>query len=564
MILWLTTAWGMSAGTKGLLLGILRAHGLNSGDLLFYSLHSKAKDLQKYNPKARSPDKALPPKAAMNFARQDLAQLCDTMRPKVIVINDEATLRTITQKPYSLTQVRGSVYQFSGIPCLVMCPVAHIYNMNHGKFEFGLYLAKLLRYHNGTERTYPKFEQIICKTFADVRQCVALSETGVLIASDTETANQFITVVSHTFAFGDRLLTFTIPFFDPFLEDGCYWRDPDEETAVRMELAKLHKNKTPKCLQNGMYDTAYFIEAGWEFNEYIVDTYHIMHSLWCESPKALHEICSYFLDNYVYWKDEAKGVKEEGFGRTHDDVEQYWRYNGLDTYWLWLAAVELVKRVTQIDWAMRNYSDEFSLAVGPCLSASLRGIKVDPSRHAQIMEQKRKDADDGIRDLRELTCEPDFNPYSTHDVAWWVYDVLGAQTTRLQRDKGEKPTGRAKKKLGVRSTDEKVLKLMKEQRNAVLSNFIDRLLRAKKPAGVLSKYGNFHKLTRRGRFLCWLNPAGTETSRFNSGSSQFWVGTNGQNIPKKLACETKCGGRKIISSDSSFSNFCLPGLEPLV
>src|SRR6185503_13333134 len=191
MILWLTGKNGYSATTKALLLGVLRAHGLASNDILFYSLLNKTEDLIKYNYKARVLDKALPPKSAMSFAREDLAEMCRVFKPKVIVCNDEPSLRAITKQPYTLSQVRGSVYDFTGIPCLVLAPINHIYTVNHGKFEFGLYLAKLLRLHSGKQGQYPKFEQIICKTLADVKQCVALAEQGVMIAEDTETANQF-------------------------------------------------------------------------------------------------------------------------------------------------------------------------------------------------------------------------------------------------------------------------------------------------------------------------------------------------------------------------------------
>jgi len=71
---------------------------------------------------------------------------------------------------------------------------------------------------------------------------------------------------------------------------------------------------------------------------------------------------------------------------------------------------------------------------------------------------------------------------------------------------------------------------MKEQRNFFLSNAIERILRAKKPQAILSKYGKWHALTLHGRFHSWHNAAATETFRFNSGSCQFWTGTNGQNL----------------------------------
>jgi hypothetical protein len=397
--------------------------------------------------------------------------------------------------------------------------------MNHGRFVFGLDLAKIGRYAKGEQRQEPAFDFRLCKTVADVREHCRWAKEALFVATDTETSFGCITVVSFTYNRGGALITFCVPFFDPWKASGAYWSQ-DDFAAVLILLEDFMDAEVPKAMQNGMYDCAYFIEAGIPPRNYILDTKDMMHAIWIEAPKALHEIASYFLDNYRYWKDDAKGVQEDDWGKTTDAIEKYWRYNGLDTYYTWLCARELLSRVVKLTWAVRNYNNNISLAAGPCLAASLRGMLVDKKRHGYIMAKKREEASKALEHVKRFTNTADFNPRSPQDTGWFLYDVLGAKQTRLQ--KGKKP------KYGKKSADEKVLKLIREQRNFLADEFIDRHLAAKKPAGVLSNFGDLSRLCRNGRFLSWLGPSATKTFRFNSTKSQFWTGRNAQNVQGPL------------------------------
>lgn len=519
MILWLTNKYGYSAATKGLLLTALKAHGVASTDIMFNSLHHKVPDLAEY------PKKKVPVSVNVRAALHALGQDCSILQPHLIICNDEATLRCITGEPYTLSQVRGSVYEFQGIPVIVLDAVGNMYAMNHGSWMWGLDMAKVVRFAHGKQNKLPAFNYRLASTMRDIERLVEESAGATLIATDRETFAGNISCTGYTYDFGGHLTSVCVPFFDPWTASGCFWPEGDFSRVLRA-LKHLHANPVPKALQNGMYDCAYDIEAGMPLNNYIYDTQYLMHSIWCEAPKALHEISSYFLDNYRYWKDDAKGVQEDGFGKTHADIERYWRYNGLDTYYTWLDTRELVSRISKLPWAMANYSERIALALGPCLAASLRGLRTNKARHAFIMAKKSAEAHEGLENVRRLVHVKDYNPRSKTDAAWFIYDVCGAKVTRLQKGK--------RSKYGLKSCDEKVLKLMKEQGNPMLNVYIRRHLDAKKPAAVISKYGNMQELCRNGRFLSWLNPSGTTTSRFNSGGSQYWTGTNAQNIPMPI------------------------------
>lgn len=400
--------------------------------------------------------------------------------------------------------------------------IKSIYQLNHGKFVFQLDLARIVRYARGQIKKEPPFQYYRCQKLSEVQAHCEAAKKATLIAEDIETITGFISSISFTYDKDGFLITFCVPFFDPWNEDGCYWRSHDEEVAVRLALADLNDCEVPKGMQNGVYDCAYLILEGMIPKNYFYDSQSLMHSIWVEAPKALHNISSYFIDRYVYWKDDAKGIQEDGYGKTREDIEIYWRYNGLDTYYTYLDIIELVNRIILFPWAVRNYSSEFSLSVGPCLAASMRGIKFDFNRHSQIMAKQIKLAEEGANDLIRMTGEEQFNVKSPDDVAWMLYDILGARPTRLQRKNS---------KYGPRSTDEKVLKLVKEQGNVLINNFIDRLLAAREPKTLLSQWGNTSKLVWADkRFHSLHNAAATETGRFNSGSWQLWTGRNAQNM----------------------------------
>lgn len=521
MLLWLTGHYGgkgLSGPIQAVLKGALAKQGIKPSEVIFNSLHFKTPLLREHT-KRKAPDKRQVEKATANL-RDDIRIL----RPSLIVVNDDDTLSVITGKKYTLATTRGSLYYFDGIPCIVIEEFKSLNYKDYAQWQFEHDLAKIVRWYTGRQKNEPAFRYTLCNSVDQVVAHCAAAENSVFIAEDIETANGFITSIAFTYIDAEgKLVTFTVPFYNPQESDGAYWRSTEEEIAVRKAIQKLQRSPVLKGYQNGTYDCAYQLVQSMEPVNYLFDSQNMMHCLWVELPKKLHNISSYFIDHYTYWKDEGKGDKEDGFGKGRAGLEQYWRYNGLDSYYTFLCIWYLVRYYNhpEFAYAIPNYDSEFTLSIGPCLAASMRGIPVDRSRHNKIMAEQLAKADEGREDLKRLSGDRDYNVGSPNDNAWLLYDVLGAQTTRLQR-KGSK--------YGPRSTDEKVLFLMKEQRNFFINNAIDRIFRAKKPQGILSKYGNWYKLVTKGRFLSWHNAAATETFRFNSGSSQFWTGTNGQNL----------------------------------
>ena len=390
MILWLTSKSGYSPAIRAVLTSTLARAGVSQSTVIFNSLHFKCKLLSEHD-KNKMPDKF-----ALRQAEQFLTEDVEGLKPNLIVINDEDTLRVITGKKYSLQTVRGSLYYYRGVPCLVIDKFATINYQKQGKFVFELDLAKIARWACGKQKNEPVFTYCLCSTVEEVSHHCRAAAASDFITEDTETAGGFITVISFTYNTPDgKLVTFVVPFFDPWCEGGAYWKTESEEIAVRKLLKELNASKVIKGFANGTYDCAYEIAEDMVPVNYFVDTQNLMHSIWCEAPKKLNFVTSLFVDHYTYWKDENKGVKEDGFGKDHSALDRYWRYNGLDSYYTWLSAFELLDRIVHLSWAMFNYNSEFRLSVGPCLAASLRGIRTSRARHAKIMLEQSQHAEDG-------------------------------------------------------------------------------------------------------------------------------------------------------------------------
>lgn len=521
-ILWLCDPPFMKQTTsRAILSQTLQKAGVPYGSVIFNDLRAKTAGLNDYNPKKKIPE------ALLISARKALDNDIKILRPSLIVLNDEAAVRVVTGQKYALGTVRGSLYYYAGIPCICIGLHREFRYRHQAQFEFELDLAKIARWATGKQHVEPAFDYTLCKTVDEVRSFAEAAKNSVMVATDRETAGGFVTCTSYTYNTPEgKLRTFVIPFFDPWKETGAYWDREQDEVEVWEIVGDLNASSVVKAFANGTYDCAYDIQCGVPCTNYLVDTQNLIHSIWCEAPKSLDSVASYTCDHYTYWKDENKGAKEDGVGRNYEGLHRYWRYNGMDSYYTWLSAVGLLRRLVQTPYALRNYNSEFRLSIGPCLAASFRGLKTSKLRHEIIMTQKQIEFEAGKKDMKELANEPDFNVNSSKNVAWLLYDILGAKKTRIQREGT---------KLGVRSTDEKVLRLMKEQRNFWVDHAIDRLLEAKKPGGVLSKYGNYWELCyRNGRFLSWHNASGTDTFRLNSGSCQFWTGTNGQNFQPEI------------------------------
>lgn len=451
----------------------------------------------------------------------------EKFKPDFIVINDKAALGFITQEYISLAQTRGSIYKFGDIPCLVINNVQQTKIANTGNWVMRQDLLKLRRWITGTQRHQPKFTYSVCQTREQLDELYAAAQNSYGISTDIETsgAGKYVVITAAGYTCIQKngsIHTWVVPFVDTTQSDGKYWRNEQDEIYAFKTLKKVHQTDAIKILQNGSYDCTHYLTYHLPLKNYFLDTMHLFHSIWPESAKRLDFISSICLDFYRFWKDESsKDDKDDSedtkVPQTEFGLKLYWRYNALDCYYTAMSSVYLLLIMNQqsMSWALFNYKKEFRLQIGPALAWSMRGCKWNKQLQSELNLKLIWEAETALTDLRTMTGNSKFNPGSAPQVAGLIYDNLRAEEIPRQK----------------RKTLEPVLKLVATQ-HPLYKRMIEQIWAAKKPANNASKYGELRLMN--DRFMYKLSAAGTENWRFSSKSSDFWYGTNVQNVPEPI------------------------------
>lgn len=323
-------------------------------------------------------------------------------------------------------------------------------------------------------------------------QAMKVGKTASLCAVDIETGPKeflVITSCSYTFMVGNRTVTFVIPV------NGL-----QEIQWIRA----LNDLPVPKVLQNGSYDSAYFLRFGCPLRNYLFDTYTMFHCMYQELDKDLAFMSSFFLQDFVFWKNEAK--------------ENLYEYNGKDTHntmWVFIAQMKHLQQYAP--WAFKNYLHEFPM-VFPFLAMQLEGVAVDYNALNAANENLNAQANEANSELQALLGVSYFNCRSSKQ----VLQMLAAMEEFF-------PPSQRKK---YESSTEATLKDW-SYRHPVMQRIYDKIINARKSSKLTSTYLKPEKFLH-GRLLAHIDSSGTETGRGASKASHFWCGHNMQNIPASI------------------------------
>ena len=387
----------------------------------------------------------------------------------------------------STTENIGSIVKYKTTELMLIPPIDHIYKVNAGQFLHRHYAAKLFNV-TGEFLAKDKFgyEYVTPKNLQDVFMLLNAAE---LVAVDIETSKPHpetnavrMTSVSYTYMpkGGGQTFSYVVahtPENYPF----CM-------TATRI----LNKSKAPKVMQNGLYDSLYFVTFNAPLVNYIYDTHTMMHSMFPELKRDLASMSGMFLTNFYFWKDEA--------GRN------IYEYNAKDTHntlWLWLGMLSYI-RERKLHYALKNYLITFRTHF-PCLTCDLEGVLIDEEERSKLraIEVIKKDA--AQTRLDNLLGQP-INCNSPKQVK----ALMHCWDSKLD------------------GTDETTLKLLKE-RVPETTRLVDAILDVRGCVKAIGTY--FDMRIQHGRLFYHLAPAGTDTSRLASKASSYWCGTQIQNIP---------------------------------
>lgn len=560
-ILYLTDKFGVSDGYNKAFNLMLANSGIRRNQLIITNIYGLVSNalVKKGNRKAWgfNPEKIDEIAAAFN-------QRVAAVKPDIIVCSCPAILGLLCDWDWGLATLdkcRGGVYRYDGIPVVVTYPItainSHIderlikddegddvkyepYRVKQGQWILNRDWEKVGRFAHGKQITIPDFEYAVCRTLDDcvaareyLTQCSAMSvdiETGCFPAQ--------ITCVGFTgIKPNGTCRSFVIPFYDPFnaTTPGSFWEEESDHQIAWSILNQILACNAPKIMQNGFYDSSYFIKYGLECKNYLIDSMYLWYSLYMELPKTLDFISSILLDNFQYWKDDIKGIENEAVdGRA--GMEKYWRYNALDCYYTLFNALRLMKVLENNPMMQFNYRDTF-MRVMSGLSMSMRGMKADKKRMAYHRKSLEIESQEAVKKFRHIIADPSFNINSPAQKSALFYDVLGCRP-RTKRGRYVNPKKRASGD-NAPSTGKIPLKMIKTE-HPFFKYIVDNLEQAMEPDKQLSNvFGRFDPdlgYAKGGikmfthRFRTAFNGTGTTTTRYSSKSSNFWDGTNAQNI----------------------------------
>jgi len=284
-----------------------------------------------------------------------------------------------------------------------------------------------------------------------------------------------------------------------------------EEIHLRRALRALLLHPSVRVImQNGLYDTQYFIREDGYAPLPTHDTMLLQHALFPGTPKGLDYLASIYCDHYVYWKEESHEWDYK-LGE-----KQYWTYNCKDA----LTTLEIFHRQEAVleHQGLRGVYDHLMALYPPVLAAMTQGFRWDDLGAGKLAAELAADMETISHRLRTLFGHP-VNARSPHQLKKLFYEDFGLPP--IIHAKTKKPT-----------LDEDALGQIAE-RYPLFARAIGLILDFRQK-GVLSSTYLLHRRSPDGRYHTSFNIGGTETFRFSSSANAFREGTNGQNIPPEV------------------------------
>jgi len=417
--------------------------------------------------------------------------------------------------------------------------LAHINTVDHGIFLLRTDLEKFRHLKEKTVFNYSILQHTSDFSIAflllqpalfiayDI-ETITLSEEGSILEGDSdeksesvENGTTIITCASFTGIFSDgEIMTWVLPFFD-FMDP--HWNSDWEFIKAIEFLQKILNLPNPKCMHNGMYDCLHsIVYRAWPRN-FCLDTMAMAWSQYSSLPKTLDFVASITLPDYIQWKPQAKEAVK------NHSIQQYWEYNAKDTFNTARICLHYLKHLPA--YARRNYATQFKL-VYPALYCGFEGFLIDENKRKALREKRVIEVEESLKEL-QIMCDDigdirakkplGFNPGSYKQVQTIIYDILGARDSRIGY---RKENGR--KTRVTRGTDEKNLSSVGSQ-HPIIFKIASAIIRYRENSKAIGTYFDF--VRKKGRLLYHINPFGTDTGRMASSRSNFWCGTQIQNIP---------------------------------
>lgn len=550
-ILYLTDKFGVTSGYEPAFDRMVTAARIPRNRIILANIHNLIdKPLVKYKT-AKTP--RFNPDRKDQILKQ-VSMRVQAVKPVLIVCSDPVSLGIFANwdsRIATLDKMRGGVYEFNGIPVIITIPVTAIhrniseslptdsdgegvpyepYKTPQGSWILARDWEKAGRIYHGKQRRLPAFNYSICRTIRDCEAARDWLKRCSLISVDIETAlfPAQITCIGYTGILpSGGVRSFVIPFYDEYQPGGCFWETEDDHLLAYLCCREINESPVLKTFQNGNYDNSYFVRDSVGLNGYLLDSMLMWYALYMELPKALDFISSILLDSYQYWKDDIKGSEEKD--EIQGNMERYWRYNALDTYYTLFNTLYLLQ-VMNKNPAMRfNYRDVY-MRNASAFKMSMRGCKVDREVMNNHRVRLQGEYDTAVQRLRYLIDDPEFNVNSPDQKKQLLYDILGApmRNAKGRRVSDIKDASSGAIAMKAIKTDHPMFKYVLTALESSMEpdKQMGLITGREQPDGSIK--GGIKFFT--DRFRTSYGAAGTTSTRLNSKGSNFWDGTNAQNI----------------------------------
>ena len=213
---------------------------------------------------------------------------------------------TDAEKKAGITKLRGSLYPYTdlngrGMKLIPTIHPAWFLRGNMKKQGRALSDWKKIRREAEAGSVFEKVERVhvIEPTEYEVSHYVSWVESNqdqLLLSTDIETWGNSLSCVGFSHS---PTYSITIP------------TTPVATREIMLPYIKrLWECRSPKIMQNGFYDSYWMHFFGIKPTNYLWDTLAMAHAMNTAGEFSLDYLCSVHLNNYQYWKDEAKDAEE--------------------------------------------------------------------------------------------------------------------------------------------------------------------------------------------------------------------------------------------------------------
>lgn len=364
------------------------------------------------------------------------------------------------------------------------------------------------------ELTFPVVKPKIKPSYQEAREYLHwILEEAELVSYDIENLRGF--VVDCIGLAVDRENAICLPFIFPTSHKYMPYYGTEESLELFSLVKQILESEIPKVAQNSQYDTVVLREYyGIKVRNLTWDTLVAAHCLYCELPKDLGTLISFYTDLPYHKYLMSTGKQDDR-----------WIYNALDA----LANVHIMHsqkaEMTEMG-ILEHYYKIPHPAIMCCVEMQLRGIEVDTNLCTRAIAQQEAiqtrimHALDSIFPERLTSNKKDphkFNPGSWQQKAKLFYEMFQC---RIRYNKG-KPT----------TDEDALLKIQEDDKRSFVKILTQACMDFKSAQYLAAKLSTPLK---NGRMHCAYDVTGTDTGRLNSKESLFGTGTNLQNLSKGI------------------------------